>query len=242
MIEKNLRNIRSEIDSVCHRVRRNPAEIGLIAVTKSVEVDRILEAYDAGQRDFGENYVQELKQKQEKITTADLLWHFIGHLQTNKVKTLIDSVTLIHSVDTFHLAEEIERQATKLNRKIDILVEVHTTDEATKSGVSPDDVIPLVERISQMKHIQITGLMTIGPFLPDPESSRPCFRRLRKLKEEIDNKEFPGVRLHHLSMGMTNDFTIAIEEGATLLRIGTAIFGLRPARSTTPTANGLSTR
>ncbi len=227
MIAENLRNIRSDLYSVCHRVRRNPEEIGLIAVTKTVKTDRILEAYDAGQREFGENYVQELRQKQEKITAADIRWHFIGHLQTNKVKMLIDSVSLIHTVDSLRLAEEIERQASKRSRRVDALIEVHTTDEKTKSGVSPADVIPLIKQISSMKHVNITGLMTIGPFLPDPETARPCFRQLRHLKEEVEKQQFPNVHLHHLSMGMTNDFEIAIEEGATLLRIGTAIFGPR---------------
>ncbi len=227
MIAENLRNIRSQIRSVCNRVGRNPEEIDIIAVTKTVEIDKILEAYNAGQRDFGENYVKELRQKQEKITPADIRWHFIGHLQTNKVKTLIDSVSLIHSVDSFHLAEEIEQQAIKRNRHVDILIEVHTTDEATKTGVTPDGVFTLVEQISSLYHVHITGLMTIGPFLPDPETARPCFRQLRQLKEKIEIRRFPGVHLRHLSMGMTNDFEVAIEEGATLLRIGTAIFGQR---------------
>jgi pyridoxal phosphate enzyme (YggS family) len=228
MVAENLRNIRSKINSVCLRIGRNPEEIGLIAVIKSVDPEKILEAYNAGQRDFAENYVQELRQKQEKITAGDIHWHFIGHLQTNKVKNLIDSVSLIHSVDSFHLAAEIERQASKRNRHVDVLVEVHTTDETTKSGVSPEGVLPLVEQISQLQHVHITGLMTIGPFIPDPETARPCFRRLRQLKEEIEKRQFAGVHLRHLSMGMTNDFEIAIEEGATLLRLGTAIFGLRP--------------
>lgn len=227
MIAENLRNIRSEIDSVCHRIGRNPEEIGLIAVSKTVEHDKILEAYDAGQRDFGENYVQELRRKQEKITAAGLHWHFLGHLQTNKVKFLIDSVTLIHSVDSFRLAEEIEHQASRRKRRIDVLIEVHTTDEATKSGVAPDDVIPLVELMSALQYVNVAGLMTIGPFQPDPETARPCFRRLRQLKQEIEECQFPGVSLNHLSMGMTNDYTVALEEGATLLRIGTAIFGQR---------------
>jgi PLP dependent protein len=227
MVAENLRNIHSKINSVCLRIRRNPEEIGLIAVTKSVNSESILEAYTAGQRDFAENYVKEFRQKQEKITAGDLHWHFIGHLQTNKVKNLIDSVSLIHSVDSFHLAEEIERQASKRTRTVDVLIEVHTTDEATKSGVSPEGLIPLIEQISRLQHVHIRGLMTIGPFHTDPETARPCFRRLRELREEVEKRHFAGVNLHHLSMGMTNDFEIAIEEGATLLRLGTAIFGPR---------------
>jgi len=228
MVAENLGNIRSKIRSVCLRTGRDPEEIGLIAVTKSIDSGKILEAYEAGQRDFGENYVQEFRQKQEIITAGDIRWHFIGHLQTNKVKSLIDTVSLIHSVDSFHLTEEIERQASKRNRHVDALIEVHTTDEGTKSGVSPEGVLPLVEQISALQHVHITGLMTIGPFLPDPETARPCFRRLRQLKEDIEQRQIAGVHIRHLSMGMTNDFEIAIEEGATLLRIGTAIFGHRP--------------
>lgn len=227
MVAENLGNINSKINFACLRTGRKPEEIGLIAVSKSVDAGRILEAYDAGQRDFGENFVQEYLKKREKITAGGIRWHFIGHLQTNKVKYLIDTVDMIHSIDSFRLAGEIERQASKRNRNIDILIEVRTTDEAAKSGVTPDGVRTLVEQISSLKHVHIKGLMTIGPFLPDPETARPCFRLLRRLGEEIEERRIAGVHMRHLSMGMTNDFEIAIEEGATLLRIGTAIFGHR---------------
>ncbi len=239
MIAENLQNIRSRIDSVCHRVGRNPEDVGLVAVSKSVDAVRINDAYAAGQRDFGENYVQEFRKKQEIITASDLHWHFIGHLQSNKVKMLVGSVALIHSVDSLHLAGEIERQAAKAERQVEVLIEVLTTDESTKTGVSPDAVAGLVESMSPLAHVRVAGLMTVGPFLPDPETARPCFRKLRELKEEIEARRFPDVCMRHLSMGMTNDFEIAIEEGATLVRIGTGIFGARAKATNAPPDAGL---
>ncbi len=199
----------------------------LVAVSKSFSESVIEEALQAGQHEFGENYVQEFRQKLEKLPDKEIKWHFIGHLQTNKVKYVVGSITLLHSVDSLHIAEEIQRQAEKRDCTVDILIEVRTTDEATKTGVAPDKVIPLIEEIAKLDRINVDGLMTIGPFLPDPERARPCFRQLRQIRDEIRSKNLQRVHMKHLSMGMTNDFIVAIEEGSTILRIGSAIFGSR---------------
>jgi pyridoxal phosphate enzyme (YggS family) len=227
MIAENFRNIRAEIAECARNSGRDPSSIELIAVSKTFDVESVREAFGAGARDFGENFAQELREKQAQLADLPIRWHFIGHLQTNKVKTIAPLVTLVHSLDSFHLAEEISRRAARANRSIDVLVEVHTTDEATKYGVPPEQVLPLVRDLSGLPSLRVQGLMTMGPFSDDAESSRACFRLTAALARDIAAQGIQGVEMRHLSMGMTHDFRIAIEEGATMIRIGTAIFGKR---------------
>jgi pyridoxal phosphate enzyme (YggS family) len=171
--------------------------------------------------------VQELLQKRKALGRRDVRWHFIGHLQSNKVKYIADWIHLIHAVDNRALAQEIDKRARQANRTIECLIEVNTTGEQTKFGVKPEAALEFVQSLAALQNVRIAGLMTIGPFLPDPEGSRPMFRRLRALNEEIRQLGMPNATMRHLSMGMTGDFEIAIDEGATLIRIGTAIFGKR---------------
>jgi pyridoxal phosphate enzyme (YggS family) len=175
--------------------------------------------------------VQELLQKKEALGIQQIRWHFIGHLQSNKVKYIAEWIHLIHAVDNLALAQEIDKRARQANRTIECLIEVNTTGEQTKFGVKPDETMEFVESLSDLKNICVAGLMTIGPFLPDPEGSRPMFRRLRILKDEMAQLKLQNVAMKHLSMGMTGDFEVAIDEGATLIRIGTAIFGKRTKKN-----------
>lgn len=232
MIAENVKHIRQRIAKACEKCGRLPEEVTLVAVSKSFTSENIREARAAGVLDIGENYVQELVAKRKEVNDDNIRWHYIGHLQRNKVKEIVPWIHLIHSVDSLRVGKEISSCAGKAGRTVNILIEVNTTGEMTKYGVQPDETPHLVEQLSLLPHIKCTGLMTIGPFLPDPEQSRPAFRTLRKLKESI-NKQ--GFTLQHLSMGMTNDFEVAIEEGATLVRIGTAIFGKRIPKRTTHT-------
>jgi pyridoxal phosphate enzyme (YggS family) len=174
--------------------------------------------------DLGENFVQELLKKREELSAAEIRWHFIGHLQSNKVKQIIEWVHLVHSVDSLNLGSEISKRAAIAGRRVEVLIEVNSTGEAAKFGVRPGDLPGLAEKLGRLPNLAVAGLMTVGPFLPDPESSRPSFRMMRTLRESLAGAGRP---LPHLSMGMTNDFEVAIEEGATMIRIGTAIFGPR---------------
>jgi pyridoxal phosphate enzyme (YggS family) len=228
VIEKNYKQILENIDLVKKRfgIAR---DIKVVAVSKTHPVEAIKYAIEAGIRDFGENYVQELKTKYEllkQISDVQPNWHFIGHLQTNKVKYIIPFVKLIHSVDSVHLANEINRQAEKHNRVVDVLVQVNTSGEESKFGCEPKEALPLIEQIGQLPNLRVIGLMTIGSFSTDENTIRKEFRLLRSIFEEAKQK-FPALPLTELSMGMTNDYMIAVEEGATILRIGTAIFGER---------------
>ncbi|MFI5253048.1 MAG: YggS family pyridoxal phosphate-dependent enzyme [Bacteroidota bacterium] len=224
MILENANIIRKRISATCERCGRNPENITLVAVTKTFGFDVISSAIEAGLKDFGENYVGEFHEKSDRFIGEDLRWHFIGHLQRNKVKNIIGKTFLIHSVDSIELAREISKHAVNLEKNVDILLEVNTSGEKSKFGVEPDEAGKMVEAIQKIQKVNLMGLMTIGPFLPDPESSRPAFRMLRQLR---DTAQANGISLPHLSMGMTNDFEIAIEEGATIIRIGTALFGKR---------------
>src|ERR1051326_2578299 len=226
MIAENLDKMTMRIAAACARSGRSAHEITLIAVTKTFGTDQIREAMDAGVLDFGENYVQELQRKRSELPGEQIRWHFIGHLQSNKIKQIIGWVEAIHAVDSVHLGEEISKQASQLNRAVKILVEVNTTGEKSKFGVSPDGAALLVEKLLQVPNVNVAGLMTIGPFLSDPEGSRPAFRQLKKLRDSIEKS--CSVSLPQLSMGMSHDFEVAIEEGATMVRLGTAIFGARP--------------
>ena len=186
-IEENILALKERTNNVCQRCRRDPNDILIVAVSKTFGVDRIEIAIHKGILDFGENYVQELKDKRERFREIPVRWHFVGHLQTNKVKYIADFIHLIHSVDSLRLAEELQKQALKLNKIIDVLIEVHTTDEATKSGVLPSEAIGLIKQIAELDRIKIKGLMTMGPFAENPEESRPSFRLLRELKYKIVN-------------------------------------------------------
>ena len=228
VVEKNYKQILENIDLVKKRfgIAR---DIKVVAVSKTHPVEAIKYAIEAGIRDFGENYAQELKTKYEllkQISDVQPNWHFIGHLQTNKVKYIIPFVKLIHSVDSVHLANEINRQAEKHNRVVDVLVQVNTSGEESKFGCEPEEALPLIDQIGQLPNLRVIGLMTIGSFSTDENTIRKEFRLLRSIFEEAKQK-FPELPLTELSMGMTNDYMIAVEEGATILRIGTAIFGER---------------
>lgn len=231
MIAENIASLRQEIRETALRCGRDPDGILLVAVSKTFGAGEIAESLQAGVFDFGENYVQEFQQKRAAFGDPRLRWHFIGHLQTNKVRVLVGSVHLIHSLDSLRLAEEIHKRAGAAGvSTVDVLVEVHTTDEATKYGVPPEATVALVREAARFERVRICGLMTMGPFSDDPEDSRPSFRLVRELREAIAAEGIPGVSMEHLSMGMTHDYGVAIEEGATILRIGTAIFGRRRKR------------
>jgi pyridoxal phosphate enzyme (YggS family) len=224
MISENVEYIRKRIASACAKAKRDPEEITLVAVAKTFPADRIAEAVAAGIADIGENYVQEIREKREALIEHPIRWHFIGHLQTNKVKYIAPWVSCIHSVDSATLGGEISRQCERAGRRVEVLVEVNTTGETSKFGVHPEYAGELVSRLKEFPGIDVRGLMTIGPFDPDPEASRPAFRMLDGLRKKLSEE---GTTLSECSMGMTNDFEVAIEEGATVVRIGTAIFGNR---------------
>ena len=224
MLEKNIKIVWDKISNACFKCGRNVSELRLIAVSKTQSSDLILEAIKLGLNNFGENKAQELKQKAEQIN-FDVIWHFIGHLQTNKVKYIINHAEFIHSVDSIKLAEEINSKAEKINKRQKILLEVKTSEEESKFGLqSEDDVFNLLEFCKSKANIEVVGLMTMAPFTDNEKIIRKSFSSLRLLKEKINSF---GYNLTELSMGMTNDFEIAIEEGSTMLRIGTAIFGER---------------
>ena len=226
MIKDNLEAVEKNIQMACEKAGRNRDEVTLIAVSKTKPVSDIRQAMDCGITVFGENKVQEIKDKTEEIKEP-LSWHMIGHLQANKVKYLPGRVCMIHSVDNKKLADEIEKQFTKNDEKIDVLIEVNMAHEETKFGLSPDDALDFVKEISGLPHLNIRGLMTIAPYTEDPESNRVYFKGLRQLMEKINSMNITGVKMDTLSMGMTGDYQIAIEEGATFVRVGTGIFGER---------------
>jgi pyridoxal phosphate enzyme (YggS family) len=224
MIAENLAVLRQKIVETCRKSGRNPEEVKLIAVSKYFGIDAIIEAKNCGLTDFGENRAQELTLKFEKLGN-DVTWHFIGTLQKNKVKYAVNAAELIHSVDSLELVEEINKRAEKIGKIQKILLEVKTSEEETKSGLETEtEILNLVSRCSELKNLGLKGLMTMAPLTDDTNIIRKSFRDLRNLKDRINNK---GFNLTELSMGMTSDFEIAIEEGATMLRIGSAIFGDR---------------
>lgn len=231
MLQDNLNEIENRIQAACQRAGRSRDEVTLIAVSKTKPVPDLQEVYAAGVRDFGENKVQELCGKIEELP-QDINWHMIGHLQRNKVKYIVDRVALIHSVDSFRLAEEINIQAKKKGIVVPILVEVNIADETTKFGVSREDAMELVRQIATLDGVQIKGLMTIAPYVVDSEENRAYFRKIKDLSVDIDNKNIDNVTMDILSMGMTGDFEVAIEEGATMVRVGTGIFGKRNYQNT----------
>ncbi len=226
MIKENISEVNSKIKDACKRAGRNDKDVTLIAVSKTKPVSDIEEAYQTGTIDYGENKVQELTVKYP-VLPKDINWHLIGHLQTNKVKYIIDKVALIHSVDSFKLASQIEKEAVKHGIDVNILIQVNVADEDTKFGLGYDETIDTVKEISTLKNVHIKGLMTIAPFTDNPEDNRIYFKKLKELSDKIASLNIPNVEMQELSMGMTGDYEVAIEEGATLVRVGTGIFGNR---------------
>ncbi len=225
-IQDNLQAINDRIAAACARAGRDPAAVRLVAVSKTKPAAMIDEAAAAGQRLFGESYAQEFAAKADEVRLP-VEWHFIGGLQTNKVKYLRSKVALIHSVDRLSLAREIDRQWAKLGRSVDVLLQVNLGGEETKSGTEAADLEELARQVARLPNLRIRGLMTLPPWFDDAEEVRPFFRQLRQLAEGLEKLAIPGVEMRELSMGMSHDFEVAVEEGATLVRVGTAIFGER---------------
>jgi pyridoxal phosphate enzyme (YggS family) len=223
-ISQNLQNIHDRIAKAARRVGRDPGEVSIVAVTKTVEPKRIKEAISAGLRVFGENYVQEAQEKMVKFKEKNLKWHFIGHLQKNKAKLAVELFDLIHTIDSVELAHELNKRAQE---PVEILIEVNIAKENTKAGIDPEGAVKLARAISAMPNLKLRGLMAIPPSFEQPDMSRPYFAMVRRLAERINKEKLPGVYMRELSMGMSSDFEVAIEEGATMVRLGAAIFGTR---------------
>ena len=226
MILKRLALVQEKIAESCHKSGRPGQDVTLIAVSKTMPVCDLQEAYHAGVRDFGENKVQELLEKAD-LLPSDIRWHMIGHLQRNKVKYIVDKVSMIHSVDSLRLAQEISKEAWKKNVEVDILIEVNVAGESTKFGSTAEDTLQLIKEVAMLPAVHIKGLMTIAPFVEDAEENRKYFRQLSQLAVDIAEKNIDNVTMDVLSMGMTGDYQVAIEEGATHVRVGTGIFGHR---------------
>ncbi|MCR4648084.1 MAG: YggS family pyridoxal phosphate-dependent enzyme [Lachnospiraceae bacterium] len=225
-LKENLESVKEQIKASCEKSKRDPEDVTLIAVSKTKSEDMIKEIYDCGVRDFGENYVQELSQKMEDLPD-DIRWHMIGHLQTNKIKYIIDKVYMIHSVDTLHLAEAIGKEAVKRGKVVKCLLEVNVALEDTKFGFNSDNIEENFEKIKNIEGIDVWGLMTSAPYVENPEENRQYFVQLRALMVDLKDKGLYNKEKFLLSMGMTNDYNVAVEEGADFVRIGTAIFGAR---------------
>lgn len=229
MLKENYSSVLEKVAAAAVRSGRDPKDVTLIAVGKMHEPKELQEVYDAGCRDFGENKVQELTGKIE-VLPKDINWHLIGHLQRNKVKYIAGKTTLIHSVDSLRLAEEIEVQTNKLENGSlvsDILLEVNASGEISKFGIRPEESIQLCREISALRHVRVRGLMTVAPYVDDPEKNRSIFRKIRTISLDIRNANIDNVSMDILSMGMSGDYEVAIEEGATMVRVGTSIFGAR---------------
>ena len=225
-LQENLQQVEANICKACENAGRKRSDVTLIAVSKTKPVEMLQTVYDLGPRDFGENKVQEMCEKME-VLPKDIRWHMIGHLQRNKVKYIVGQVALIHSVDSYRLAEEINIQAKKKNIIVPILVEVNIAHEESKFGISEEDAIQLVEEIAELENVRIKGLMTIAPYVENAEDNRLYFRKIKDLSVDIAAKNIDNVSMEILSMGMTGDYEVAIEEGATMVRVGTGIFGAR---------------
>ncbi|MEE4608723.1 MAG: YggS family pyridoxal phosphate-dependent enzyme [Desulfobacteraceae bacterium] len=229
-IADNIAAVRARMARAARRSGRNPAEVALVAVSKTHPAGMVRQAWQAGVDTVGENYIQEAREKIAALADCPLSWHFIGHLQSNKAKYAADLFDLIHGVDSLKLAREIDKQAAKIGKRQPVLIQVNISGEATKSGTTEADALALVREAGRLEHVQVRGLMTMPPFFDQPERARPYFAVLRRLRDRIRTEEVAGVDMAELSMGMTGDFEVAIEEGATLVRIGTAIFGPREYR------------
>ncbi len=226
-INENVAKVQERISAACRRAGRRPEDVKLIAISKTVSAERIRQAYEAGLRDFGENRVQEAAAKRPALSDLTVTWHLVGHLQSNKAKPARELFHWIHSIDSLRLAERLDKVAACRGERLPVLAEVNLGGEETKAGVTATDVVPLIEAVSRLETLEVRGLMVIPPFSEDPESARPYFRRLRELADQIAVRNLPNVALSELSMGMSHDFEVAIEEGTTMVRIGTAIFGPR---------------
>ena len=226
MINQNISKVRENIVKACEKAGRNPEEVTIIAVSKTKPVSDIEEALLSGTLDYGENKVQELCDKYD-VLPKNIRWHMIGHLQRNKVKYLVGKTYLVHSVDSLRLAEQIEKEFAKHNQVCDILVEVNIAQEESKFGINAKETEELIRKIAKFEHVRIKGLMTIAPYTEDPESNRDYFREIKKLSVDIRDKNIDNVSMDVLSMGMTGDYMVAVEEGATMVRVGTGIFGER---------------
>ena len=224
---KRIQNIKKRIEEAADKCGRDPSTVSLVAVSKTIPVNRVREAIEAGVTVFGENYVQEAREKFNRLATFPVSWHFIGHLQSNKAKYAVRLFDLIHSVDTLKLARELNKQAQKNAKIQNILIQVNISKESSKSGADAENVLDLIDKVRHLENLSVKGLMTMPPFFNDPEKARPYFSALRNLRDRIKIKAPSEIALDELSMGMTGDFEAAIEEGATLVRIGTAIFGER---------------
>jgi pyridoxal phosphate enzyme (YggS family) len=228
-VTENIREIRKIIEKTAAKSGRSPSSVRLMAVTKTVDDERILEAIKSGVDIIGENYLQEAKRKLDSMGKSSE-WHLIGHLQTNKAKLAVNLFDMIHSVDRMELARELNRRALAAGRTMKILIEVNVSGETTKSGTSLPEAISLVRAVASLPNLSIQGLMTMPPFFDDPEEARPFFRTLRELRDEIEAECISRVEMKELSMGMSGDYQVAVEEGATIVRLGRAIFGERPPR------------
>jgi pyridoxal phosphate enzyme (YggS family) len=226
-IAENLSRIKERMAEASIRSGREPSSVKLVGVTKTVDLDRIKEAVSAGLQILGENYVQEARDKIKELKDR-VSWHFVGRLQTNKAKYAVKLFDMIQTVDSFRLAQELNRRAQPLGRTVPIIIQVNLASEVSKGGVEPSECLSLIREVSVLENLQIRGLMTMPPFFDQPERARPYFAQLREMSQKIAEAQVEGVEMNELSMGMSGDFEAAIEEGATLIRVGTAIFGERP--------------
>jgi pyridoxal phosphate enzyme (YggS family) len=226
-IAENLARIEERIATACQRVGRRREEVKLVAISKTFPAERIREAYEAGLRDLGENRVQEAESKRPALSDLAITWHLVGHLQSNKARLARELFQWIHSIDSEKIAQKLDHAAAASGEKLPVLLEVNLGEEPSKFGARGEDVVQLAERVSRLETLELRGLMIVPPFFEDPESARPFFRRLRELAQSVSEAKLPNVSMQHLSMGMTHDFEIAIEEGATIVRVGTGIFGER---------------
>jgi pyridoxal phosphate enzyme (YggS family) len=229
-IKDNVERVQERIAEACRRAGRRPKEVTLVAVSKTVPPERIRVAYNAGVRHFGENRVQEAVAKRPALSDLSVTWHFIGHLQSNKAKTVRELFHCIHSVDSVRLAEKLNHAAVCDGDRLPVLIEVNLGDETTKSGIDESEVVMLASAISRLGTLELRGLMAVPPFFDNPQKARPFFRRLRELAVKIENTHLENILMRDLSIGMSHDFEVAVEEGATIVRVGTAIFGARQDR------------
>lgn len=226
-IIENIDDILKKIDDTCKKTGRNSKDITVIAVSKTVDSKRAKEAVEAGVENLGENRVQELVKKYDELNDTDIKWHMIGHLQKNKVKYIIDKTVLIHSVESIELAEEINKRAIKNNLTSNVLIELNIGEEESKFGINEDNIYDFVKNMEQFENIKVLGLMTVAPFCEDPEDVRWVFKKMKNINDKISTMNLRNTEMKYLSMGMTNDYEVAIEEGSNIIRIGTAIFGAR---------------
>ncbi len=226
-IRENIARVEDQIAAACRRSGRRREDVRLVAVTKTHPAELVREAFAAGLREFGENRVQEGKSKRLALADLGATWHLVGHLQSNKARTARENFNWVHSLDSLHLAEKLAQAAAPLDARLPVLIEVNLGEEKSKAGVQSAEVAALAEQIAPLETLELRGLMIVPPYLQNPEEVRPYFRQLRALAREVEARNLPNVSMRELSMGMSHDFEVAIEEGATMVRIGTAIFGER---------------